>query len=97
MNAVQIASNILILFYWLSYIIIGLATVAFLWGTFKYGLSKSSSEKEKAKNFIINGLIIIFVMVSLWGIVRLISYTFNIGQTTLPRPANINSSGLIKR
>ena len=80
-------------------IIIGIALLTFLWGVMKYGLSKDDASRKESIAIIINGLIILFVMVSLWGLVWLFASFFGVSfsdSTTLP-DKQIQSSSLIKR
>ena len=58
-------------------VILGAAVVYFLWGVVKY-ISKSSSEEERAtgRKMMIYGLIALFVMLSIWGLINLLSGTF---------------------
>jgi uncharacterized membrane protein YozB (DUF420 family) len=57
-------------------IIISLALIVFLWGIFL--LVKSNSEKGRADaiNIITFGIVALFIMVSVWGFVALLSNTF---------------------
>jgi fumarate reductase subunit C len=66
-------------------IILGLAILVFLWGVLKYGLSKDDESRKESISIIINGIIIIFVMVSVWGIVSLFVDFFGID----PNSSNI--------
>jgi len=80
-------------------IIICIALLTFLWGVMKYGLSKDDASRKESIAIIINGLIILFVMVSLWGLVWLFASFFGVSfsdSTTLP-DKQIQSSSLIKR
>jgi len=62
-----------------------LATVAFIWGIIQYFLNPDNEEKRKnGKSFMIWGLITLFVMISLWGIVGTLSNTFRI-KTLIPQ------------
>lgn len=62
-----------------------LATVAFIWGIIQYFLNPDNEEKRKnGKSFMIWGLITLFVMISLWGIVGTLSNTFQI-KTLIPQ------------
>lgn len=62
-----------------------LATVAFLWGVIEYYINPDNEEKrKKGKNFIIGGIIGLFVMLSMWGLVNVLSGTFNL-TNTLPQ------------
>lgn len=62
-----------------------LATVAFIWGIIQFFLNPDNEEKRKAgKSFMIWGLITLFVMLSMWGIVGVLSNTFEI-KTLIPQ------------
>lgn len=62
-----------------------LATVGFIWGIIQYFLNPDNEEKRKAgKSFMIWGLIALFVMISMWGIVGVLSNTFGI-KTLIPQ------------
>jgi len=61
----------------LVYLLISVAVIIFLWGVVKYIKSADSEEERiKAKDFIMYGIIGIFVMVSVWGLVNILSGTF---------------------
>jgi len=56
-----------------------LATAAFIWGVIHYYLNpENEKEREKGKNFIFGGLIALFMMVAMWGIVKVFTNTFQI-------------------
>ncbi|MEX0935108.1 MAG: pilin [Candidatus Paceibacterota bacterium] len=59
-------------------LIFALAILFFLWGVFNFiFINQNNPEKrEEGKKFMIWGIMSIFVMVSLWGIVNLLSNTF---------------------
>lgn len=62
-----------------------LATVAFLWGIIQYFLNPDNEEKRKnGKSYMVWGLIALFVMISMWGIVGVLTKTFGI-QTLIPQ------------
>lgn len=69
-----------------------LATVAFIWGVIQYYLNPANEEKrKKGKEFIFGGLIALFVMLSVWGIVRILSATFDVDNSIpfeLPEAGN---------
>ncbi len=54
-----------------------LATLYFLWSLVKF-LQSSGSDKEDAKQQMIWGIVILFVMVSVWGLVGLLTTTFGL-------------------
>ncbi|MBU3925662.1 hypothetical protein KJ763_00635 [Patescibacteria group bacterium] len=67
------------------------AFVLFLWGVVKFIFAGGDETKRKdAKNYIIYGLIGLFVMVAVWGIIEVVTNSFGIntgGTINLP---NIN-------
>jgi len=50
----------------------------FLWGISRYIIAKDDATKENARNTIVYGIITLFVMVSVWGLVNVIANTFSI-------------------
>lgn len=60
-------------------LLFALATVYFLWGTFKF-LKGGSDDmaREEGRNHMVYGVIGIFIMVSVWGIINVIKSTFGI-------------------
>jgi fumarate reductase subunit D len=65
----------------LTPIVIALALLYFFWGLAKYILAAGSEEaKESGKNIMIWGIIALFVMVSVWGIIRILGDTLGIDQ-----------------
>lgn len=58
-------------------LLVALAVAAFVYGIIQYFLNPENEEKRKAgKSYMFWGLITLFVMVSLWGIVGILSNTF---------------------
>ncbi len=54
-----------------------LAIVAFIWGIIQFFLNPNNEEKRKnGKSYMIWGLITLFVMVSMWGLVSILTNTF---------------------
>lgn len=69
-----------------------IATAAFIWGIIQFYLNPENEEKrKKGKSFIIGGLIALFVMTSMWGIIRIFSGTFHTG-TVIPSFDNISNT-----
>ena len=55
------------------------SVVMFIWGVVQYVInSDEEAKKEKGKQFMIWGIIGLTVMVSVWGLVRIVGTTFNI-------------------
>ena len=73
-------------------ILFAIAFLTFLWGafqTFIVGSSAGADVKDSGKNLMMWGLIGFFVMVSVWGLVNILTGTFqfsnNQGPTGVPR------------
>lgn len=59
--------------------IVGLTVVVFIWGIVKYIYkADSQAEREKGKNLMIWGLVGIFILFALWGILEVLGNTFGI-------------------
>jgi len=82
---------------YLKYIIrvlVAIAVIIFLFGVFKFIIySDNLEDKKKGKNFMIWGVIGIFVMVSLWGLVNVFRSTFKLDNTTYT-PSKIDITNL---
>lgn len=59
-------------------ILFSLAVVYFLWGVVKYVISAEADDKEKAKSVVVRGVIGLFVMSSVWGLVAFIGRSVGI-------------------
>jgi len=63
-------------------IVLAIAVLLFFWGLAMYLLSASNPEKRsEGINIMFMGIIAIFVMVSIWGIVRILQQTFQVDQS----------------
>ncbi len=68
-------------------LVIGIAVVVFLFGVVKYITSGADETKRKeARSVMIFGIIGIFVMISIWGLVNILISTFNLNTNA---PVNI--------
>lgn len=54
-------------------VIVGLAVLLFIWGLVRYYASDGEDTKKQALRIIGYGIVSIFVMVSIWGIINFIS------------------------
>lgn len=76
-------------------IVVALALVYFFWGLGQFILGSSESEKRKeAIAIMIYGIIALFVMVSVWGIVNVLQTTFGItgsGDIRAPRVQGVGN------
>lgn len=59
-------------------ILLTLAVVFFLWGLVSYMRSDDDLDVEAAKKTMLKGIIAIFIMVSIWGLVAILQNTFNL-------------------
>ncbi len=82
----------------LATVIITLAIISFMFGLLNYIISESPDKKEKAKKYIVNGVIILTVMVSIWGILELIRYTFinNLGNIDISSNPTTETIDILK-
>lgn len=73
---------------------ITLAIVVFFWGLIKY-LTEVGDKKNEGLQTMFYGVIAIFVMVSIWGIIRLLQSTFKVTSTSpvIPQGIQINTGG----
>lgn len=78
-------------------IVISLAVIVFIWGVLKFVMSAGNEDARKeGRNLMIYGIIGIFVMVSVWGLVRVLQSATGlsngsnaaIGGPQLPIPSN---------
>ena len=63
-------------------LIIALAVVVFVWGIFQYVVAADEEKKKEAQSKIIYGVVGLFVMVSVWGLVNILVNTFGITNST---------------
>ena len=71
-------------------LLFALAIVGFIWGVIQMVINPEDAEKRKqGKQFMVWGIIALFVMVSVWGLVQIVSNTFGINpivpQLSIPR------------
>lgn len=72
-------------------IVVALALVYFFYSLGTYILASSESEKrKKAIAGMIYGIIALFVMVSIWGIVNVLQETFHVGGQQTITPPSVN-------
>ena len=63
-------------------LLVGLALVVFIYGVLVYVINASSDDKRKeGTKFMLYGIIGLFVMVSVWGLVNVLGSTFGLSNT----------------
>lgn len=71
-------------------IMVTIALLVFFWGLIKYIMSAGDPEAAKTgKSIMIYGVIALFVMISVWGIVQFIGEALNIRQGGSVRPPQV--------
>ncbi len=60
-------------------LLISVAVVYFVWGTFKYISADGPDDRSEGRQKMIHGIIGIFVIISLWGIISVLGNTFDLG------------------
>jgi hypothetical protein len=59
-------------------ILITLGVIYFIWGVIKYVTAKDEDAQKEARSTMIYGIIGLFVIVSIWGLVDLLGRTFGL-------------------
>jgi len=62
-------------------ILIVLGVVFFVWGVVTYVISSDEEAKKKGRNRMIWGLIGLVVIVGMWGLVKIVTNSFGLGNT----------------
>ena len=66
-------------------ILFGLALIYFLWGLAKFILNAGDASAQKeGRDIMVWGIIALFVMVAVWGLVRVLQTTFSLSSTATP-------------
>lgn len=73
----------------LVYLFITAAILTFFWGLIQYLLNDGLEGKAKGLKVMTMGIVTIFVMVSIWGIIRLLQSTFRVTSTEPVIPKTI--------
>ena len=74
-------------------IFVALALIYFIWGLMKFILAADSEAREEGKKGMWLGIVALFVIVSIWGIVAFISRTLGIDSTTNVNPPTVGKLG----
>ena len=75
----------------LVYLIMAASLVMFLYGVFVLSFlnGQKPESREQARKFMFWGIVSLFVMVSVWGLVNVLKSTFNLDNTQIPTPPAI--------
>lgn len=76
-------------------IVVALALLYFFWGLAQYILNAGNEEKKKqGRDIMIWGILALFIMVSVWGIINVVRETFDINNNTITVPGvDVDRSG----
>ena len=67
-------------------LIFALATALFIWGVVQFVINSDETEKKaKGKEFMIWGIVALAVMISVWGLVSILTSTFGINPNFVPQ------------
>jgi hypothetical protein len=87
-NATSLVTFLVSIFNIASGLILAAAVVFFLWGVFQFVMGAGDeSAQEKGRSHIINGIIGIAVMVSVWGLVNFFTKSAGLSNTVQQAPA----------
>lgn len=93
-NVAELILEILYLLNLVIPLIFGLALVYFLWGLAQFILNAGNeTARENARSIMIWGIIALFVMVSVWGLVNVLSNTFSLDTSGSTLPSVTGDTG----
>jgi hypothetical protein len=75
---------------------ITVAMLAFFWGLIQYIAKQSKAATTKGRDMMIYGILALFVMVSIWGLVRLLQTAFGIGPNEQAQTPQAPTSGVFR-
>ena len=73
------------------FLIIAFSVLVFIWNVYQYFIVKDPENKKEAGTYVMYSVIGMFVILSFWGLVNIVSKTLNLNTT----PGSINVSGLL--
>ncbi len=65
------------------------ALIFFIWGVIQYITAKDADAKEKGKKVLVQGVLGLFIIVSVWGLIGIIQSTFGVGSGGVLDETNI--------
>ncbi len=98
-NSKTLADVITLIISYLNQILVLLmafAVVTFVWYIINYFI-KADTDKKEAANYAMYAVIGFFVMLSVWGLVNILSNTFGLGNSSAANTINENVNNLFPR
>jgi hypothetical protein len=68
-------------------IILGAAVILFLWGVLKFITAKDADKQKEGRSFMLYGIVALFVMVSVWGLVNFLRSAFGFNTNAITPPS----------
>jgi len=91
MSIADIIGKFAAVLYRLVLIAFPLVTIVFIWGLIKYigfgaitGEETSAQQKTGGKRLMVFGIVTLFIMISIWGIIFMLSSTFGLTNIGIP-------------
>ena len=73
-------------------LLVTLAMAGFIYGVIEYYLNPNSEEKrKKGKSFIVGGILALFVIIAMWGLVGILTHTFGV-QNVVPQLPSVGGT-----
>ncbi len=72
-------------------ILIGIAMIVFFWGLVRYVYKTGSKGTVQSKQIMFTGLMVLFVMISVWGIIELARTLLGVGNESSITPPRVNT------
>ena len=70
-------------------LLITVAVVAFIWGVIQAFINPDNEEaRKKGKSYMMWGIVALFVITTIWGLVGILSDTFGLGTPLIPQLSN---------
>ncbi len=66
-------------------LVVALTLLVFIWGVFQLVRSNSEDSRKEALGIVTYGIVSLFVMVSVWGLVSILTSTFFSGGLVIPQ------------
>ena len=90
-NINDVVGKVLAAFNVAIFLIVSLAILTFVWNVYQYFIVKDAENRKEAGEYVMYSVIGLFVILSFWGLVNIVSNSLNLNTT----PGNINVGNLL--